>query len=403
VARTIIILGNHRNALTAARQLGQRYRVVLGNKGGVGQVHQSRLISETLSLPDSDSSDFPSALEALLISFEEQPVLFPIGDVDLSALLAVPSVRAGRVHAVMPTPRIVATCLDKAANLDLAAKLSIPQRAYRRVSRLADLRGAVRDVGCPCIIKSDHQLSLAFGKKAYPIEDECDLGEILQEQDEPQHGLIVQARAAGQRNNVYFAAESGRLKGAMEVRVNRTDVFDGSGYTVESESIPLDANRLRYTKLLIEALGYHGIGNTQFLVDAKGDSSFLEISPRMGAAIAVTVPCGFDFPGVGVDLARGCTPDPGSLPTEYPTGVRLAWTYGDLAGLARAILSSAIGVSEAGVWLWSAIRSAATADIHTTWSWTDPRPATATFLAAIRNGLGHRPWTQAPGKRSITH
>jgi hypothetical protein len=396
LAGTIIILGNHRNALTAVRRLGRRYRMVLGNRGGAGQVHHSRFITETLSLPDSDDGNFPRALESLLTSFEDQPILFPIGDAELSALLAVPSAREGRVQVVMPAPNIVATCLDKTANLRLAEKLGIPQRKFRRVARLAELRDAVRDVGCPCIIKSAHQLSLAFGKKAYLVEGERDLDEILQGQDEPQHGLIVQARAAGQRNNVYFAAENGRLIGAMEVRVKRTDVFDGSGYTVESESIALDPDRLRYTKLLVETLGYQGIGNTQFLVDAKGDTSFLEISPRMGAAIAVTVPCGFDFPSAGVDLARGLTPDSAYLPNDYPVGITLAWSYGDLAGLIHAMQSGAIGVSESGLWLWSAFRSAITADVHTSWSWADPRPTMATFLAAARKGLaGSHPMTRS--------
>ena len=135
---------------------------------------------------------------------------------------------------------------------------------------------------------------------------------------------------------------------------------------------------------------------TQFLVDAKGDTSFLEISPRMGAAIAVTVPCGFDFPSAGVDLARGLTPDSAYLPNDYPVGITLAWSYGDLAGLIHAMQSGAIGVSESGLWLWSAFRSAITADVHTSWSWADPRPTMATFLAAARKGLaGSHPMTRS--------
>jgi len=380
----ILILGNHRNALTVARRLGKEHRLILGGAYGPGRVERSRFVAETWSLPGATSDDFATALESKLLSLPDALVLFPIGDDELFGLLRVPSVLEGRVRAVMPAPEIVAGCLDKAANVDLASRLQVPQARYRKVTRLSELQDAVREVGCPCIIKSDHQLSLAFGKKAYRIFDPDELIALVANEPEPQHGLIVQAVATGLRHNVYFAADKGRLVGAMEARVLRTNIFDGSGFTVESVSVPLSDVLRRHTERLVEALEYHGIGNTQFLVDQEqGEISFLEISPRMGAAFAVTVPCGFDFSRAGLSLAVGDPVSPEILPRDYPAGCRLAWAYGDLVGLIGAVRSREISGSQAGIWLWCIIRAAVTADIHTTWSWSDPRPALANVSASL--------------------
>lgn len=374
----ILVLGDYRNALTVARRLGREHRVILAGEGGPGHVGRSRFVAETWPLPDASSDSFPEALESLLQSVPVAPVLFPIGDVELSALLRVPSVLDGSVKAVIPDPTVVATCLDKASQLDLADSLNIPQAKYRKVQQLSELASAVRDVGCPCIIKSDHQLSLAFGKKALRVCDAEDLTALIGDEQEPEHGLIVQAVADGLRHNVYFAAHSGRLVGAMEARVLRTDIHDGSGYTVESMSVPLSDSLRHHTEQLVEALGYHGIGNTQFLIGRQRDEiSFLEISPRMGAAFAVTVPCGFDFAHAGLSLAVGDSVKPASMPGHYESGKRLAWSSGDFGGLIKAVRSRDVSAAQTVVWLWEILRAAVMADIHATWSWKDPRPTLA--------------------------
>ena len=153
---------------------------------------------------------------------------------------------------------------------------------------------------------------------------------------------------------------------------------------VYNESIRLRDDLKNYTERLIESLGFHGIGNTQFLVDQQsGAISFLEISPRMGAAFAVTVPCGFDFARAGLNLAIGDPLPPEYLPANYPEGKRLVWSFGDVSGLTRATRAKEISITEAFGWLWRAIQAALTADIHTTWSWRDPKPAIANMFTLL--------------------
>jgi predicted ATP-grasp superfamily ATP-dependent carboligase len=382
--KTILILGNHRNALSVARQLGEQHRIILGGKKGDGRIDRSRFVAESWPLPDPGSELFAAELVSLLDNLPDDPILFPIGDIELAAVARMPGIQDGSIKAVMPAAEITTACLDKAANLDLANDLRVPQAPYQKVKQLSDLARAVEEVGCPCIIKSDHQLSLAFGKKAYPINDPDDLAALIARESEPEHGLIVQARATGLRHNVYFAADKGRLVGAMQARVVRTTNFDGSGFTVESESVPLNDELLQPTQRLVEALKYHGIGNTQFLVDPEsGSLSFLEISPRMGAAYAVTIPCGFNFADAGLSLADGTPVESEHLPSDYPSSKRLAWSYGDFVGLVKAAGNREVNLAQACNWLYSAARAGLTADIHTTWSWRDPQPTLAIAYTAL--------------------
>ena len=372
----ILLLGNYRNALTVARSLGRRHRIILGGTDGAGRVEYSRFVKQTWQLPKIDHDNFAMSFESALESAANAPVIFPVGDAELYALADLPGVIDGRIKVVMPASKIVNACLDKAANLKLANDLGIPQADYRIVNNIADLQTAIEDVGCPCIIKSDHQMSLAFGKKAYHIDDPAEIIPLLRNVEETGHGFVVQKAVTGLRHNVYFAAEHGRLVGAMEARVLRTNIFDGSGFTVESMSVPLDESLKHYTEQLVGRLEYHGIGNTQFLVDRHdGGVSFLEISPRMGAAFALTVACGFNFSQAGLNLAVGDPVHSDILPTQYPAGKRFAWSYGDAAGLFTAIREAELRLPQAIGWLGHIPVTAICANIHATWSWKDPKPA----------------------------
>lgn len=357
---------------------------MLGNAGAPGHAEHSRFVSQTLALPNATEPQFAAALQAMIDEHSGPPVLFPIGDAELAGLLAVPAVQQGKIRAVMAAPETVALTLDKAAILDLASRLQVPQASFRIVGRLSELADAVRAVGCPCVIKSAHQMSLAFEQKACRISDPEQVATLIESESEPEHGLIVQATAHGVRHNVYFAANKGQLVGAMEARVTRTNIHDGSGFTVESESIPLNDDLREHTERLVAELGFHGIGNTQFLVASNYQAlSFLEISPRMGAAFAVTVPCGFNFAEAGVSLACGDSPKDADLPQDYPVGIRFAWTFGDIVGLLNAVKSRQITAIQALRWLGRILRAAVTADIHATWSIKDPKPTLATAMSVI--------------------
>ncbi|MEL7045493.1 MAG: ATP-grasp domain-containing protein, partial [Pseudomonadota bacterium] len=143
----------------------------------------------------------------------------------------------------------------------------------------------------------------------------------------------------------------------------------------EAITVAPDPDLQDYTERLVRHLGYHGFGCAQFLVDPDAESpvSFLELNPRLGAAFAVTLASGIDLPAAALRLTEG-----GRTAVEpYAAGRRMAWVYGDLLGLVRALQCREIGARDTALWLGRCARSLWRADIHATWDWTDPLPSLA--------------------------
>jgi predicted ATP-grasp superfamily ATP-dependent carboligase len=201
--------------------------------------------------------------------------------------------------------------------------------------------------------------------------------------------ILVQRYAAGGRYNVQLLAVEGRLVRRVQTLTLRTDRLDGTGYTVDAVTVTLPALVDEYCRRLMERLRYDGPGCAQFMIDRRtGRMSFLELNPRLGAAFAVAALCAVDFPRLAVQAAL----EPGAVDSfgpDYAPGKRIAWTYGDLDGIIRALDAGEIGVRGALRWLGQAAASFVTADIHTTWSWRDPAPTLVAYLQLLA-GVGRR-------------
>ncbi|MGF1462882.1 MAG: hypothetical protein ACFB2Z_06920, partial [Maricaulaceae bacterium] len=134
------------------------------------------------------------------------------------------------------------------------------------------------------------------------------------------------------------------------------------------------------TEALVAHLGYTGAGCAQFMVDrVTGAISFLEINPRLGANFKIVEACGLPLTLWKVALAQGERPKPQRPPWGYKTGVRYAWTKGDLSGLARARRDGLGGVA-ALAWLGRTVWDGLRAPCHLTFDLRDPAPTLGLYL-----------------------
>jgi hypothetical protein len=214
--------------------------------------------------------------------------------------------------------------------------------------------------------------------KAIICTDESAFRQHMPSWPDQLEGLLLQRQAPGLRHNVYFAARDGQLFGHADHITLRTDRLDGTGLTVEGTCSAAPANLVEQTATLVSALGYNGVGLTQFLVDeATGRAVFLELNPRVGGNTAAVEGYGLKLGQSAVNIARGLPPEP---PDFRSRTVRFAWTTGDAAGLKEAILQREVGIRETLVWLYQLIVSAVRADTHATWRWDDPLPTVMRYL-----------------------
>ncbi len=395
----VLLLGNYRPAIVMVRALSRTgYRTVLG-AGGEGGAEYSRFIDEVWQHPSVTAAPqaMLRALTELLDRRRDITVIFPVSEECVMFCAAYGEYLVPRVAIASPRPDIVRTCVDKRALLSLAVANGIAVEPFCTVQTHDELVLAARDLGYPLVIRPIGPVNRLCGRKALIVRDPAEQKRLLPAWPQEQEALLLQRMAHGPRRNVYFAALDGRVVRSLETAIIRTDASDGTGLAVEGVTCAPSPGLSRDTATLVAALNYTGIGLTQFIVDeAAGTSCLLELNPRIAGSHAVPEAAGLDLTGLAVSLAQGRTGDAGR--SIVPRSFRYAWTYGDLRGLAAALANGDVGPAEAAVWFARAALTLLRADVHMTWSVSDPAPALALFLRHLP-GM-HRLLNLVPGSRA---
>ena len=398
----IFLLGNLRASLTLARSLARAGHVIHAGYDDLDPfLVRSRVVAGTLSHAALDA-DPDTALRQIAAYLEQHPeieALIPVSEVAMRLV----SRHRGRfpfgVRLMVTDDRIVEACADKAALFELCDRLAVPMARRVMVQSAEALADAVEAVGLPCIIKPVESTEFVWGRKAVVLETARDAAR-LDGWPSGHRTLCVQSFVDGPRHNVYFAAAHGRLLGAVEVEIRRTDRLDGVGYAVEGVSVaPLPAVRAA-TEALAAALDYHGVGCVQVMVDAaSGAISFLEINPRLGGNYKIAESCGLPLSLWLYEFGRGRTPAPKPDPWAYPVGRGYVHTRGDLGGLKTQWETGALTPGQAFGWALRALRAALRPD-HLTFSLGDPWPTVWLYLHKPLARIGIEP---VPGRRAATH
>jgi predicted ATP-grasp superfamily ATP-dependent carboligase len=395
----VLLLGNYRPALAVARSLSRHgYRITLGLGGGEGCGEYSRFVDESWDHPALAGSgdEFLASLLSLLQTRPHIEIIYPVAE-EFVRFVAERE-RALPEHVTVASPRgdIVRTCCDKLALLRLVERLGIDHLPFQVVSVLDELTAAANAIGFPVVIRPLNNLIRLGHKKALIAADALDLQNLLPRWPDGQEKLLLQRFAKGERHNVFFAAQHGRILRAVETRILRTDRPDGTGLAVDGETVFPTPQLVEDTAALLASLNYTGIGLAQFILDPEsGRSCFLELNPRIAGSHAITEQVGADLSRLAIDLARKQLFVADAF--SYRAGMRYAWVYGDLRGLLHALRCQEIGPVQAARWTLQILSSTFTADLHQTWRRDDPMPTIMLFLRLLGLANGHS--KSRPGSR----
>ena len=382
----VLLLGDYRPALTLARVLRREgRRVIVAGGADEGATGWSRHCEAVLDLadPDADPTGFLDGLQRILAERPDIRVVLPLAESYVRTLATHAGALPSDVLLASPPAAAVGACLHKPALYTRAQDLGVPVAPFAIVRDHAALFAAADEVGYPMVVRPLASTRRIDGQKALVIEDGDALFRALPVWPKGQDGLLIQRKVEGPRHNLYFAAHRGRLIRLCEARILRTDRPDGTGLAVEGVTMEPDPGRLAHAAALVGDLDYTGVGCIQFLVEPGGASWLLEINPRIAGNHSVPEAAGLGLGRLAIRLAAGYGGEE-RLVVGRP-GLRYAWTTGDLGGvrwLARSGASSA-DVARAAL---TALRTLCAADIHMTWSWTDPMPT----VALIARGLTRR-------------
>lgn len=378
---TVLLLGNYHPALAVARSLDRsKYRCIVGSEGTEGCTEHSRFVSEVWSHPPlADKDVFLSDLLKLLRDRADLNIVFPIAEDFVVVLADIAAELPAELTIASPQPEVVHSCRDKTGMNSLARELGIGCEPYLEVHSYEEaLAGAVR-LRYPIVVRPTNSLVRIGNKKAVICPDEDAFRQRIPIWPDELEGLLLQRQAPGLRHNVYFAARDGQLLGHVDHRTLRTDRWDGTGLTVEGRCARTPTKLAEETAALVRALGYTGVGLTQFLADeSAGKHVFLELNPRVGGNLAVVEGYGLEMSQSAINLARGLPLDP---PRFRCDTIRFAWVTGDVAGLKNAIFRRELGFRDTFVWLYRLVVNAVRADLHATWRWDDPLPTVTRYLS----------------------
>ena len=397
---TILLLGNYRPTLTLARVFSkQGYRVISGLEGYDGGAEYCRFVDAIWDHPDieKDPNGFKQALKSF-VAANDVAIIFPVSEEFVRFFSDSPNLIEGGPPVALVQPELVQRCQDKVYMMNLAHDHGVPTAAFAIARNLDKLSRRAEELGFPIVIRPEDSTKKLNGKKALFVSSKRDLMDQFGVWPAEQTGLILQKQFSGDRHTLYFAAENGKLFRYADAGILKTNSLDGSGFAVEGITVVPAADLQMYTRKLVKVLNYTGIGCAQFLVDQETRKvSFLEINPRIAGSHAVPEWVGLGLSKILVDIAQNKKLDTTYI--EGRPGVRYVWTFGDLEAVKSAWSSRQIGNMQALKRGALAVYAGLRADIHMTFSWSDPKPGLMALTKLIpdwnkmlkrvrKNGLG---------------
>jgi predicted ATP-grasp superfamily ATP-dependent carboligase len=392
----LLIIDHNRATHAVARAFhGLGFKVIAGVAGYCDYAFLSRFVSETVEI--GDLVDHPEqALTDVIALSDVRPELTGILSVDETGTrwLAQNHDRlpAG-LTAYAARPENVLNTFNKAETAQLAMALRVPVAPHIVVDTLDNLHAAAKDIGPPFVVRaveSNHDL---YGVKVLVCHS-MDAFERTATHwpTEGHRQLMVQRFNAGFRHNVCWNAINGVIHSAIEMKVLQTTTGTNSGYGTLVETVAPHPELKRYAARFAEALGYHGLGSPQFLVDpASGDISFLEINPRLDANIRLAqtvMPYIEHFAGI----VEGRITKPLTHPWSYRRGRRLFWLKGENQTLKALFAKRAFGQLAARA---AMMAPHSLSSVDPIFSWDDPLPALAGWLHPVLRHLPEKRF-QAP-------
>ncbi|MEM7414943.1 MAG: ATP-grasp domain-containing protein [Gemmatimonadota bacterium] len=382
----VLLLGGYRQAPAVARSLARAgYRVIVGVGPHGNPAARSRFAGELWHHTDVGDVDFIDGLRDFAASHDRLAV-FPLGDSELLALSQPDSELPPELLPIMPASETVRTCLDKSAAQDFMTSVGVSPPETRTVRSLEELGAALAGVGVPAVIKPDTSLATIAGNKALICSTVEEARTAMPEWPAGASYLLVQEYVRGRRHNCHLVAESGSITARFEQVIVRTDRLDGTGLCVEARSGVPTEELWELCRRITEGAGYTGAACIQFLMGEEGQGiRCLEVNPRMCASCAFPVHCGVDMPLATLEAAlraRGWVVDRAGSTSGYRRGETMNWLLGDITGVIeqRGAMSGRDRIRAVS----RVFGSAARADVHVTWSWTDPVPTLVMFRGLLR-------------------
>lgn len=312
-----IVCNAHITALAVARALHEHGVPVIAvdrSPDGVAPYSKAVDCAGQITYPLHDETGFREDLETLAACLDHDPILFPCMD---EWVIAAARSRPDGVRLPFADFDTVNGVLDKSMLYDRAGDLGIPTPTTYHLDR-TDPNDAADALGYPFIVKPalKRRFEAAVGTNLVEVHDPDAYHDILTRARDADLRLLAQERVPKSPGDLYtlgsYVPRSG-VSDAVTFVGNRQAIYPPDyGTTCLVRTVDAPAVR-RYSLDILDATGYYGISEAEFLYDERTDDYLLlDVNTRPWKWIGLPIEAGANLPVAAYEdaMADQYTPDP---------------------------------------------------------------------------------------------
>ena len=380
-----LLIGNYRPTFVLAHSLKNRgYEVIAGLDGYDRGAEVSRYVDKVWKHASYqiEFEKFQFELTRFLKGHPEITDVYPVAEPVIRAVAEERLVLPDHIRVGTMDGALVQHCLDKRALLTQATELEIPVAPFAETTDHDDLYAQAERIGFPLVIRPLETGKLLGSTKAITCNNPDELSRQNEVWKQCDYRLLIQRQVKGKRDNIYFAAKDGEIFRYLHAKIIRTDQPDGSGLAVEGETVTPCPTIDGYTRILIKALNYDGIGCAQYLVDPEsGDINFLELNPRIAGNHALPDACAMKLSDWLIDKTEGT--ERSGPPITGTTGLRYSWIAGELDAIRQSWRKGRLGFGQALVAGLAAFQCFRRDELDMGFVQSDPMPGVITLCDSL--------------------
>ena len=330
----LVLDAHHRQSLAAMRSLTRSGidvgAVACRSEADRAPALRSRWCRLGAIVPDfeNDADGYVDALLDLLAAYPAR-VILPSHDGSIHALRSRREELERRTFVPLASEAALDIAVDKARTLALAVELGIAVPRSVFVSTDGDVRAAVKELGCPAVVKPIRSWgrSQGFGTRlgAFSVLNLDEARQLVRRFSAAGLQTVMQQWLPGRRDAVSMFCASGKIW-ARFAQTSYREFPPLGGNSVLCEGIPLLRDLTEPADALIRAANLDGCSMVEFRRDPSGRPVLMEVNARMPGSVALAISAGVDFPKLIHAWALG---RPLWEINDYRVGGRQRWLSGE--------------------------------------------------------------------------
>ncbi len=242
-----------------------------------------------------------------------------------------------RTQIALAKEPALSIAVNKEQTLAIAERLGLHIPKGVTVCSVAEVAGAVREIGLPAVVKP---VESWVGGEQHGVRYMSRLVTTLQESYEAVEELtatggttLFQQFLTGRREAVSFLYAKGEMYGRFAQWAKRTEPPLG-GQSVLRQSIAIPPDVGEQAERLVREIELEGYSEVEFRRDRAGIPYLMEINPRLSASVEIAVRSGVDFPALLYQWASG---ERMEKIEHYRTGGWMRYLKGDIMTTIEAV------------------------------------------------------------------